>query len=144
MLPSIIDKSAARHKATPKNESNLSDEQVQAVAKLVNEFAPANALRRAFGDIVLFTRISAGHCPICERKHVNNNTHFAVVHDQCVHLHCRHSEQHFGKKTTLVLGHLDSSLANHLRRAMSITADIIPNVYELQNINVELIEQEAM
>jgi len=65
---------------------------------------------------------------------VNNDTHFAIVHDQCVHLHSRHSEQHCGKKTSLVLGHLDSSNTDGLRRAMSITTDKIPEVFEQQNI----------
>jgi len=66
---------------------------------------------------------------------VNNNTHFAVAHDQVVCLHSRHLEQHCGKKTTLVLGYLDSSCANGLRRALSITSDKIPEVFEQQNIN---------
>jgi len=126
MIPSILGRPGARCVAAPKNESNLFDEQIQAVAKLVNEFAPANALRRAFGDMVLLTRTGAGYCPIFECKHVNNNTNFAIVHDQVICLHCRHSEQHCSKETTLLLGHLDSSHANSLRRAMSITADINP------------------
>jgi len=33
-----------------------------------------------------------------------------------------------------VLGHLDSSHADGLRRAMSITADKIPEVFEQQNV----------
>jgi len=41
---------------------------------------------------------------------------------------------HCGKKTTLVLGYLDSSNTNGLRRAMSITADKIPEVFEQRNI----------
>jgi len=80
--------------------------------------------------MLLFTRTGAGYCPICECNHVNNNTHFSVAHDQC-----RHLETHCSKKTTLVLGYLDLSCANGLRRAMSITADKIPKAFEQQNIN---------
>jgi len=43
--------------------------------------------------------------------------------------------RHTGKKTTLVLGYLDSSNAEGLRRAMSIVTDKIPEVFEQQNIN---------
>jgi len=64
----------------------------------------------------------------------NDNTHFAVVNDQCVLLHCRHSKQHCGKKTSIVLGYLDSSNTNGLRRALSITADKICEVVEQQNV----------
>jgi len=85
--------------------------------------------------MVLFTRRGAGYCPICEREHVNDNTHFVVVHDQVVPLHCRHLETHCCKKTTLELGYLDSSNAEGLRRAMSIFVDKIPEVFEQQNIN---------
>jgi len=91
----------------------------------------ANNLRRVIGDMVLFTRIGAGYCPICEWDHVNDNTYFAIAHDQVVRLHCQHSEQHCGKKTTLVLGYLDSS--NWLSEEG--TADKIPEVFEQQNIN---------
>jgi len=50
-------------------------------------------------------------------------------------LHCRHSETHCGKKTTLLLGHLDETHADGLRRAMSITADEIPEAFEKHDIN---------
>jgi len=43
LLPSLPVKHDAKH-VTPKNESSLSDNQVQAVVKLVNESATANAL----------------------------------------------------------------------------------------------------
>jgi len=43
-------------------------------------------------------------------------------------------ETHCGKKTTLLLGHLDSTHPDGLRRAMSITTDEIPKVFEKQNI----------
>jgi len=85
--------------------------------------------------MLLFTRTGAGYCPICERNHVKDNIHFAVVHDQCVRLHWRHSETHCDKKNTLVLGYLDSSCADGLRRALSITAEKIPGVFEKQNFN---------
>jgi len=42
--------------------------------------------------------------------------------------------QHCSKKSTLVLSHLDSSHANCLRRAMLITTDKIPKVFEQQNV----------
>jgi hypothetical protein len=129
MLPSILDKCVAKCEAAPKNESNLSVEVIEAMVKVVNEAAPANALRRAFQDMVLFTRTGAGYCPICEHKHVNDNTHFATVHEQCVRLHCRHSEQHCGKKTSLILGQIDPTHADGLIRAM-----VIPEVFEQQNI----------
>jgi len=87
------------------------------------------------GNMLLFTRRGAGYCPICKHEHVNNNTHFVIVQDQAVCLHRRHSETHCGKKTTLLLGHLDSNCADGLRRAMSITADEIPEAFEKQNIN---------
>jgi len=125
MLPSILGKPAAKN--APKNDTELTEGQVQAVVKLVNESAPANTLKRVIGGMLLFTRTGAGHCPICERDHVNDNTHFVIVHEQCVCLHCRHSETHCSKKTSLVLGYLDSSWADGLRRAMSITADKIPD-----------------
>jgi len=114
----------------------------------VNELALANKLREIIGNMLIFTRVSmiftrvsmiftrvsAGYCPICKCEHVNDNTHFVIVHDQVVCLHCRCSETHCGKKTTLVLGHLDSSNTEGLRRAMSITTDKIPEVFEQQNI----------
>jgi len=102
MLPSILGK--PEDKDAFKNDSELTEEQVQAVVKLVNESAPANTLKRVMGGMLLFCWTSTGYCPICEREHVNDNTHFAVVHEQCVCLHCRHSETHCGKKTSLVLG----------------------------------------
>jgi len=119
----------------PKIDTELTEEKVQAVVKLVNELAPANALKKVIGNMLLFTRTGAGYCPICEREHVNDNTLFVIVHDQVVRLHCRHSEAHCGKKTTFLLGHLDSSRTNGLRRAMSITTDEIPEAFEQQNIN---------
>jgi len=81
------------------HDTELTEEKVQADIKLVNESALANTLRRVIGNMLLFTRTSTGYC-----------------HDQFVCLHCRHLEQHCGKKTTLVLGYLDSSHANGLRR----------------------------
>jgi len=131
-LPSILGKPAAN---APKIETELTEEKVQAIVKLVNESAPANTLKQVMGNMLLFTRTGAGYCPICEREHVNNNTHFVIVHDQAVRLHCRHSETHCGKKTTLLLGYVDSTYADSLRRAMSITADEIPEAFENQNIN---------
>jgi len=131
-LPSILGKPAAN---APKIETELTEEKVQAIIKLVNESAPANNLKQVMGNMLLFTRRGAGYCPICKREHVNNNTHFVIVHDQAVRLDCRHSETHCGKKTTLLLGHLDSTCANGLRRAMSITTDEIPEAFEKQNIN---------
>jgi len=113
----------------------LTEEKVQAVVNLVNELAPANTLEKVISNMLIFTRTSAGYCPICKHEHVNDNTHFVIVHDQVVRLHCRHSETHCCKKTTLLLGHLDSSLTNSLRRAMSITADEIPEAFKQQNIN---------
>jgi len=107
-LPSILGKPAAN---APKIETELTKEKVQAVVKLVNESAPANALKQVMGNMLIFTRRGASYCPICKREHVNNNTHFVIVHDQAVRLHCRHSETHCGKKTTLLLGHLDSNRA---------------------------------
>jgi len=84
--------------------------------------------------MLIFARKDAGYCPICECDHVNDNTHFVIVHDQAVWLHCRHSETHCGKKTTLLLGHLDVTRANGLRRAMSITTNKIPGTFEKQDI----------
>jgi len=72
--------------------------------------------------------------PICKREHVNNNTHFVIVRFQAIRLHCRHSETHCSKKTTLLLGHLDDTHANGLRRAMSTTANEIPEAFEKQDI----------
>jgi len=86
------------------------------------------------GNMLIFTRKEAGYCPICERDHVNDNTHFVIVHNQAVWLHCRHSETHCGKKTTLLLDHLDVTCTDGLRRAMSITADEIPEAFEKQDI----------
>jgi len=129
-LPSILGKKAAN---APKIETELIKEKVQASIKLVNESAPANVMKQVMGNMLLFTRTGAGYCPICKREHVNDNTHFVIVHDQAVCLHCRHSETHCGKKTTLLLGHLDSTGANSLRRAMSITTDEIPKAFEKQN-----------
>jgi len=131
-LPSILGRLAVKN--TPKNDTELTEEKVQAIVKLVNKSAPANILRKVIGGMLLFTRTGAGYCPICKQEHVNDNTHFAVVYDQFIRLHCLHSEQHCGKKTTLVLGHLDSSHADGLRRAMLITADKIPEVFEQQNV----------
>jgi len=127
-LPSILGKA-------PKIDTELTEEKVQAIVKLVNELAPANALKKVIGNMLIFTRTGSGYCPICKHEHVNDNTHFVLVPDQVVRLHCRHSETHCGKKTTLLLGHLDLSHADCLRRAMSITADEIPEVFEQQNIN---------
>jgi len=112
----------------------LTEEKVQAIVKLVNESALANVLKQVICNMLLFTRASSGYCPICEREHVNNNTHFVIIHDQAVRL-CRHSETHYGKKTTLLLGYLDSTRTNGLRRAMSITTDEITKAFEKQNIN---------
>jgi len=117
-----------------KIETELTKENVQAIVKLVNELAPGNILKKVMGNMLIFTRKDAGYCPICEHDHVNDNTHFVIVHDQAVWLHCRHSKTHCGKKTTLLLGHLDVTCANGLRRAMSITADEIPQAFEKQDI----------
>jgi len=114
-LPSILGRPTA--KVAPLRMI-ISEEQVQAIVKLVNESTLSNVLRRVMGKMVLFTKTGAGYCPICEQDHVNDNTHFAIVHNQCICLHCRHSEQHIGEKTTLMLGHLDSSCTNGLRRAL--------------------------
>jgi len=130
-LPSILCRNAVKN--APKIDTELTEKKVQAVVKLVNELAPANTLKKVIGNMFLFTR--KGYCPICEHNHINNSTHFAVAYDQVVCLHCRHSETHCGKKTTLMLGYLDSSNTEGLRRAMSITADKIPEVFEQQNIN---------
>jgi len=69
---------------TPKIETELTKENVQAIVKLVNESAPGNSLKKVMGNMLIFTRKDAGYCPICERDHVNNNTHFVIVHDQAV------------------------------------------------------------
>jgi len=130
-LPSILAKPAAN---SPKIETELAKEKVQAIVKLINESGSADVVKQVMGNMLLFTRTSAGYCPICEHEHVNDNTHFVIVHDQVFCLHCRHSETHYGKKTTLLLGHLDLTCANGLRRAMSITADEIPKAFEKQNI----------
>jgi len=86
------------------------------------------------GNMLIFTRRDMGYCPICKPDHVNDNTHFVIVHFQAIRLHCRHSETHCGRKTTLLLGHLDETHADGLRRAMSITADKIPEAFEKQDI----------
>jgi len=91
MLPSILGQPTAN---TPKIETELTEENVQAIVKLVNELAPGNSLKKVMGNMLIFTRKDAGYCPICERDHVNDNTHFVIVHDQAVQLHCRHSETH--------------------------------------------------
>jgi len=132
-LPSILARKAVKN--APKIDTDLTEKKIQAVVKLVNESAPANALKKVIGNMLLFTRKGAGYCAICKCEHVNDNTHFVVVHDQVVCLHCRHSETHCGKKTTLMLGYLDSSNAEGLRRARSIVADKISEVFEQQNIN---------
>jgi len=87
------------------------------------------------GNMLLFTRTGSDYCHICKHEHVNDNTHFVIIHDQAVCLHYRHSETHCGKKTTLLLGYLDLTQTDGLRRAMSITADEIPEAFEKQNIN---------
>jgi len=78
--------------------------------------------------------IGIGDWHICKRDHINNNTHFVIINNQAVWLHCRHSETHCSKKTTLLLGHLDVTRTNGLRRAMSITADEISEAFENQDI----------
>jgi len=130
-LPSILGQPTAN---APKIDTELTKENIQAIVKLVNELAPGNSLKKVMGNMLIFRRKDAGYCPICEHDHVNDNTHFVIVHDQAVWLHCRHSETHCGKKTTLLLGHLDVTRANGLRRAMSITADEIPEAFEKQDI----------
>jgi len=130
-LPSILGQPTT---TAPKIESELTKENVQAIVKLVNESALGNSLKKVMGNMLIFTRKEAGYCPICKRDHVNDNTHFVIVHDQAVWLHCRHSETHCGKKTTLLLGHLDVTRANGLKRAMSITANEIPEAFEKQDI----------
>jgi len=118
----------------PKIDTELTKEKVQAIVKLVNESAPGNSLKKVMENMLIFMRKDAGYCPICKHDHVNNNTHFVIVHNQAVWLHCRHSETQCGKKTTLLLGHLDVTHANGLRRAMSITADEIPQAFEKRDI----------
>jgi len=130
-LPSILGQPRAN---TPEIETELPEEKVQAIVKLVNESAPDNILKQIMGNILIFTRRDTGYCPICEREHVNDNTHFVVFWFQAIRLHCRHSETHCGKKTTLLLGHLDDTHVDGLRRAMSITADEIPEAFEKQDI----------
>jgi len=130
-LPSILGQPTAN---APKIETELTKENVQAIVKLVHELAPGNSLKKVMGNMLIFTRKEAGYCPICKRDHVNDNTHFVIVHDQAVWLHCRHSETHCGKKTTLLLGHLDVTRADGLRQAMSITADEIHEAFERQDI----------
>jgi len=122
-LPSILGQPTAN---APKIDTELTKENVQAIVKLVNELAPGNSLKKVMGNMLIFTTKDAGYCPICKRDHIKDNTHFVIVHNQAVWLHCRHSETHCSKKTTLLLGHLDVTRANGLRRAMSITADEIP------------------
>jgi len=132
-LPSILARKAVKNGA--KIETDLTDKNIQAIIKLVNESAPSNALNKVIGNMLLFTRRGAGYCPICKREHVNDNMHFVIVHDQVFCLHCRHLETHCSKKTTLVLGYLDSSNSEGLRRALLIVADKIPEVFEQQNIH---------
>jgi len=121
-LPSILGQPTAN---APKIETELTKENVKAIVKLVDELALGNSNRKSWETCLS----SPGYCPICKRDHVNDNTHFVFVHNQAVWLHCRHSETHCGKKTTLLLGHLDATCANGLRRAMSITADEIPQAF---------------
>jgi len=132
-LPSILARKAVKNAA--KIETDLTDKNIQAIIKLVNELAPSNTLNMVIGNMGLFTWRGAGYCPICKCEHVNDSTHFVIIHDQIVCLHCRHSEMHCGKKTTLVLGYLDSSKAEGLRRALLIVDDKIPEVFEQQNIH---------
>jgi len=130
-LPSILGQPTAN---APKIEAELTKENVQAIVKLVNESAPGNSLKKVMGNMLIFTRKDTGYCPICKHDHVNDNTHFVIINYQAVWLHCRHSETHCNKKTTLLLGHLDVTRANGLRQAMSITADEIPQAFEKQDI----------
>jgi len=60
-LPSILGKPAAK---APKIETELTEEKVQAIVKLVNELAPANTLKQVMGNMLLFTRRGTGYCPI--------------------------------------------------------------------------------
>jgi len=129
-LPSILGQPTT---TAPKIETELTKENVQAIVKLVNELAPGNSLKKVMGNMLIFMRKEAGYCPICKHDHVKDNTHFVIVHNQAVRLHCRHSETHCGK-TTLLLGHLDVTRTNGLRRAMSITANEIPQAFEKQDI----------
>jgi len=89
-LPSILSQPTAN---APKIETELTKENLQAIIKLVNELALGNSLKKVMGNMLIFTRKEAGYCPICERDHVNDNTHFVIVHDQTVWLHCRHLSQ---------------------------------------------------
>jgi len=123
-LPSILARKAVKN--ATKIETDLTDKNIQAVIKLVDELAPSNTLNKVIGNMVIFTWRGTGYCPICEHEHVNDNTHIVIVHDQIVCLHCRHLETNCGKKTTLVLSYLDSSKAEGLRRALLIVADKIP------------------
>jgi len=134
-LPSILARKAVKNAA--KIETDLTDKNIQTIIKLVNELAQSNTLNKVIGNMVLFTRRGTGYCPISKCEHVNDNTHFVIIHDKILCLHCRHSEMHCGKKTTLVLGYLDSSKAEGLRRALLIVTDKIPDVFEQQNIHNE-------
>jgi len=88
-LPSILARKAVKNAA--KIETDLTNKNIQAIIKLVNELAPSYTLNKVIGNMVLFTRRGTGYCPICKREHVNDNTHFVIVHDQVVHYGPRHS-----------------------------------------------------
>jgi len=85
-LPSILGQPIAN---APEIETELPNKKVQAIVKLVNELAPGNSLKQVMGNMLLFTRRGASYCPICEREHVNDNTHFVIIRFQAIHLHCR-------------------------------------------------------
>jgi len=77
-LPSILGQPTAN---APKIETELTKENVQAIVKLVNELALGNSLKKVMGNMLIFTRKDAGYCPICKRDHINNKTHFVIVHN---------------------------------------------------------------
>jgi len=77
-LPSILGKPTAN---APKIDTELTKEKVQAIVKLVNELALGNSLKKVTGNMLIFTRKDTGYCPICKRDHINDNTHFVIIHE---------------------------------------------------------------
>jgi len=60
-LPSILGKPAAN---APKIDTELTEEKVQAIVKLVNELAPANTLKKVISNMLLFARTGAGYANV--------------------------------------------------------------------------------
>jgi len=60
-LPSILGQPTTN---TPKIETELTKQNVQAIVKLVHELAPGNSLKKVMGNMLIFTRTEAGYCPI--------------------------------------------------------------------------------